>query len=71
MNNQTVDERKRERLQALANEKQSKVYIYELSDGNRFDTLDIRMRGETIGGAHVSKLIDIINPEKGTNNGQA
>lgn len=59
------------RLQIVADENKKKVYIFELQNGNRFETFDIHMRGQKISGSKVSKLVAVISPKKGANNEQA
>lgn len=51
-------------LQQKANEKGARIFVYELENGNRFETFDQRMKFEKVGGSKVSKLVDIIEPEK-------
>jgi len=69
---QTAEERKHAYWQQQANEQNKSLYVYELENGNRFETFDLRLKSEKIGGAKVSKLIEIIKPEKvEKKNGQA
>lgn len=64
MTQQTAQQLKEGRWQQLANEKRQKLYVYELENGNRFETFDIRMKFEIVGGSRVSRLIDIVKPKK-------
>lgn len=59
-----MDETKyREQLQQIANEHQVKIYLYMLTNGNRFSTPDPMGKNEKIQGAKVEKLLEVIKPK--------